>query len=193
MTLEAGRAAEDVVVGERLGPLEVNVTRSFVVAAAIATRDYQDVHHDPELAKARGAPDVFVNILTTNGLVGRLVTDWAGPASRLERVAIRLGTPVYPGDTLVLEGTVLKAGEPSDRVKGYACSEIEVSGRTARGEHVRGSVRVALPTAETLRTRGEPLGADPATPSGTDASGPSRGHTRSEQRSTMGGAGRRQP
>ncbi len=67
--------------GERLPPLEIPVTRTLIVAGAIASRDYQDVHHDPELARQKGAPDVFMNILTTNGLVGRYVTDHFGPTA----------------------------------------------------------------------------------------------------------------
>ena len=54
-------------------------TRTLIVATAIASRDYQDVHQDPDLAKKRGSPDIFMNILTTNGFVGRYVTDWTGP------------------------------------------------------------------------------------------------------------------
>ena len=68
----------DVAVGDELPPLEVALTRTLIVATAIASRDYQDVHHDPELARQRGSKDVFMNILTTNGYVGRFVTDWAG-------------------------------------------------------------------------------------------------------------------
>lgn len=50
----------------------------MIVATALASRDYQDVHHDPALAVERGSKDVFMNILTTNGLVDRFVTGWAG-------------------------------------------------------------------------------------------------------------------
>ena len=38
-----------------------------------------------------------MNILTTNGLVGRYVTDWAGPGTRSSKVAIRLGRAQLPG------------------------------------------------------------------------------------------------
>ncbi|WP_069743743.1 hypothetical protein [Streptomyces sp. EN23] len=60
---------------------------------AIASRDYQDVHHDAELAREKGSPDIFMNIFTTNGLVGRYITDHFGPAAVLRKVAIRLGAP----------------------------------------------------------------------------------------------------
>ena len=95
-----------VRVGDALPPLEIEITRTLIVAGAIASRDYQDVHHDAELARQKGSPDIFMNILTTNGLVGRYITERFGPRSVLRRVAIRLGAPNYPGDTMVLTGTV---------------------------------------------------------------------------------------
>lgn len=93
-------------VGDELAPLEIPVTRTLIVAGAIASRDYQDVHHDAELAGQKGSPDIFMNILTTNGLVGRYITDHFGPAAVLRKVTIRLGVPNYPGDTMVLTGRV---------------------------------------------------------------------------------------
>ena len=37
--------------------------------------------------RPQGMQDVFMNILTTNGLVGRYVTDWAGPDARVRRAS----------------------------------------------------------------------------------------------------------
>ena len=71
-------------VGDELPALPIPLTRTLIVATAIASRDYQDVHHDPGLAQERGSPDIFMNILTTNGFVGRYVTDWAGPDALLK-------------------------------------------------------------------------------------------------------------
>ena len=81
-TRAAGRSYDEVTVGEVLPELAIPLTRTLIVATAMARRDYQDVHHDPELARERGSKDIFMNILTTNGLVGRFVTDWAGPYVR---------------------------------------------------------------------------------------------------------------
>jgi 3-oxo-4,17-pregnadiene-20-carboxyl-CoA hydratase beta subunit len=124
-------------VGDALPALEVPLTRTLIVAAAIASRDYQDVHHDAEAARQRGAPDIFMNIMTTNGLVGRYVTDWAGPDAQLKRVKIRLGVPNYPGDTMTLTGTV--AAVDGNRVT------VDVQGANASGNHVTGTVEVGLP------------------------------------------------
>ena len=74
------------------------------VAGAIATRDFMPVHHDRDYARKQGAPDVFMNILTTNGYVARYVTDWAGPNTDVRGIAIRLGAPAYPYDTLTFSG-----------------------------------------------------------------------------------------
>ncbi|MFF6913424.1 MaoC/PaaZ C-terminal domain-containing protein [Streptomyces sp. NPDC012466] len=123
--------------GDRLPPLEIPVTRTLIVAGAIASRDYQDVHHDPDLARQKGSPDIFMNILTTNGLVGRYITDHFGPRAVLRRVAIRLGAPNHPGDTMVLTGTV-------EEVDGDTAT-VRVVGANGLGTHVTGTVTVRVP------------------------------------------------
>jgi len=139
------RRIGDVSVGDELPELPIPLTRTVIVATAIATRDYQDVHHDPSLAVARGSQDIFMNILSPNGFVGRYVTDWTGPGAVIEKVAIRLGAPNYPGDTMVLSGRVTAVDPPEGRPDGRAVAEIAVRGANSRGDHVTGTVRVALP------------------------------------------------
>lgn len=125
-------------VGEELAPLEIAVTRTLIVAGAVASRDYQDVHHDAELAREKGSPDVFMNILTTNGLVGRYVTDHFGPSAVLRRIAIRLGVPNYPGDTMVLSGKVTALGADGT-------AELSIVGANGLGRHVTGKVTISVP------------------------------------------------
>lgn len=136
-------APAEVRLGARLARLEIPMTRSYIVASAIATRDYQEVHHDPDLARERGSRDVFLNILTTTGLVGRFVTDAFGPNAELRKLAIKLGATAYPGDTLAIDGHVL------DKADTPAGCEIKVSvrGAVSRGEHVSGEVMLRLPAA----------------------------------------------
>jgi acyl dehydratase len=133
------RSLSSISLGEKLPSLEVPLSRTLIVATAIASRDYQDVHHDHELAKKRGSPDIFMNILTTNGFVGRFVTDWTGPEAQLRKVDIRLGVPNYPGDTMTLEGSVTAKDEAAGTI------EVSIRGRNGIGDHVTGTVRVALP------------------------------------------------
>ena len=146
MTVHPSRAYGDVAVGDALDELAVPVTRTLVVSAALASRDYQDVHHDHELAAGRGSPDIFMNILTTNGLVGRFVTDWSGPAGLLRSIDIRLGAPNYPGDTMVLTGSVT-AKHGAEAGGGRGVVEVAVRGANRLGDHVTGTVRVSLPVA----------------------------------------------
>ncbi|EST28580.1 acyl dehydratase [Streptomyces roseochromogenus subsp. oscitans DS 12.976] len=127
-------------VGAELPPLQIPVTRTLIVAGAIASRDYQDVHHDAELARQKGSPDVFMNILTTNGLVGRYITDHFGPAAVLRKVAIRLGAPNYPGDTMVLTGRI-------EEVDGDTAT-VRVVGANGSGRHVTGTVTVTVPAGD---------------------------------------------
>ena len=130
---------ENVNVGDALPQLSIEITPSLIVGGAIASRDFTPVHHDVAAAQAQGMQNVFMNILTTNGLVGRYVTDWAGGDARLEGVSIKLGAPNLPGDTMKLSGTV----KSKDEAKGAV--EVEVSGANAWGDHVTGTVIVTLP------------------------------------------------
>ena len=137
------RTLDSVHVGDPLPELVVELTPTLIIASAIATRDYQDVHHDPALARQRGAPAIFMNILSTNGFVARLVTDWAGPEAVVRGISIRLGVPNFAGDRMLLSGRVSAAGVRD----GVPVVEVEVSGSNGLGEHVSGTVAVALPAA----------------------------------------------
>ncbi|MFQ5697672.1 MAG: MaoC/PaaZ C-terminal domain-containing protein [Myxococcota bacterium] len=129
----------DVSVGDALPELEVPITTSLIVAGAIASRDFTPVHHVKEAAQAQGMSDVFMNILTTNGFVGRFVSDWAGVNGVIRRVSIKLGAPNLPGDTMRMTGEVVAI----DRDEGSV--EVRVTGSNSWGDHVTGSVCVALP------------------------------------------------
>ncbi len=135
----SSRRFDDVQVGDELPSLEIPLTRSLIVATAIASRDYQDVHHDPSLAVQKGSKDIFMNILSTNGFVGRYVTDWAGPDAIIRSVSIRLGVPNYPGDTMTMTGSVT--------AKADGVVDVSVRGANGLGNHVTGSVSVELVAA----------------------------------------------
>ena len=124
----------DVTAGTQLPELELPLDRTLIVAAAIASQDFEDVHHDPGAAQDRGTPDIFMSINSTNGFIDRYVTEWSGPASRISRVSLRLGVPNFPGDTMRLSGEVT-------RVDGDAVS-LKVRGENRRGVHVTADVTV---------------------------------------------------
>ena len=128
----------DVNVGDALPEQRIPITSSLIVGGALASQDFTPVHHDRTAAQASGMQDVFMNILTTNGLVERFVTDWAGVDARVKNVSIKLGTPNLPGETMVMTGSVTEKDDAENVVV------VEVTGKNAWGNHVSGTVRVAL-------------------------------------------------
>ena len=124
--------APAIAVGTTLPPLTIDATPTFVVATALATRDFQDVHHDRDLAQQKGSKDVFVNILTDTGLVERFVTDWAGPSARIGSIALKLGVPWYAYDSVTFAGEVTAVD--GDRVT------VAVTGTNSLGKHVISTV-----------------------------------------------------
>ena len=135
---------EDVREGDELPELVVELTPTLIVSTAIASRDYQDVHHDRDLAKQKGSKDIFMNILTTTGYVGRFVTDWAGPEALLRNVSIRLGAPNYPYDTMTVTGEVTKAEQGDDE----GLVTVNVKGSNTLGDHVIATVDLVLPLGD---------------------------------------------
>ncbi len=128
-----------VSVGDALPNMDININESFVVAGAVASRDFTPVHHSKGAANKSGLANVFPNILTDNGLVGRYVTDWAGPDSTLKRVNIKLGAPVLPGEVLKFTGEVAAKDDDSGIV------DIKVVAKGGWGMHLDGIARVQLP------------------------------------------------
>jgi len=121
-------------VGTELPPVDVPITTRSIVASAIATRDFQDVHHDLERARTLGTPDIFMNILTTNGYVERYVDRWRAPDDSIESIDLRLGTSNFPGDTMRLSGRV----EASDG----DVATLHIVGENGRGAHATATVTV---------------------------------------------------
>jgi acyl dehydratase len=131
----------DINVGDEVTPMDVPVTATVIVAGAIASRDFMPVHHDPEFAKKQGSPNMFMNILTSNGLCVRFLTDWAGPEAMVKKLAIRLGVPSFPNDPLRFTGSVTGKSEGSE---GEGLLEVTFKGSNSLGDHVTGSAIVSL-------------------------------------------------
>jgi hypothetical protein len=129
-----------VAIGEKLPPLRIDISSGLIIGGAIASRDFTPVHHDKAAAQAGGLPDIFMNILTSNGLIGRYVTDWAGPDCTLKRIDVKLGAPNLPGFIMTITAEVNAKDDAAGTV------DIAYSGdNNVWGTHMSGIVRVALP------------------------------------------------
>jgi acyl dehydratase len=131
----------DVRAGDELTPLVIDATATVIVSGALATRDFMPVHHDRDYANAQGAPDIFMNILSSNAYCSRFLTDWAGPDAMIRRLAIRLGVPVFPGSTLTFTGTVTGTREEGDE----GLVDVDLRATTDLGDHVTGTAILSLP------------------------------------------------
>ena len=148
LTLPAWRPREfapvHVTGPDDLPEMVVQVTPTFVVASALATRDFTPVHHDVGLAVANGSKNIFLNILTDTGLVQRFITQWAGPESIVREISIRLGVPCYAGDTLTFSGHVAERmpGQQGDRCR------VTVTGRCSLGDHIIATAVLDVPRSQ---------------------------------------------
>jgi hypothetical protein len=129
-------SAPTISVGARLPELKIYGDPTFIVSTAIATRDYQDVHHDRDQAKAKGSKDIFVNILTDTGLVQRYITDWSGPDTVIRSISLRLGVPWYAYDTVAFSGEVTA-------LDGELIS-VKVVGSNSLGDHIVANVTLTI-------------------------------------------------
>ena len=121
-------SAPPVEIGTKLPELKLHGDPTFIVSTAIATRDYQDVHHDRDKAQTKGSKDIFVNILTDTGLVQRYLTDWAGPNAVIKMIGLRLGVPWYAYDTVTFSGEVTAVDD--------GLITLKVVGSNSLGDHV---------------------------------------------------------
>ncbi len=130
----------DIRPGDRLPVLVLPVTATRIVAGAIATRDFMPVHHDRAYAISQGAPDIFMNILSTNAYCSRFLTDAAGPNSMIKRISIQLGVPVFPGSTLSFSGMVTAVTEAGDE----RLIDVQFRATNNLGDHLTGTATLSL-------------------------------------------------
>lgn len=127
----------ELKVGQSLPELAIPITHKLIIGGALASQDFIDVHHNAPAARAAAMPDIFMNILTTCGLCGRYLSDWAGAESRLRKLNLKLLAPNVPGDTMVMQGKIKALHEPR-------LVDVEFGGANSRGFHVTGSATLSL-------------------------------------------------
>ena len=94
------------------------MTATTVVLGALASRDTRPMHHDYDFAVNRnGTRDIFLNTPNQAAWFERYLTDWSGPYGRLGRMKFRMLGSVFPGDTMVLAGTVEHVENDDDRLR----------------------------------------------------------------------------
>ncbi|MBV8959005.1 MAG: hypothetical protein JOZ37_17235 [Actinobacteria bacterium] len=137
---------KEINEGDRVPSLSYDVTATTVVLGALATRDWRPMHHDHDFAVNRnGTKDIFLNTPNQAAWFERFLTDWTGPKGRLGRMKFRMKGSVFPGDTMVFNGTVTKT-ETDDAGCGWA--EVDVSLTVDGDVKTTCEARIAIPTSE---------------------------------------------
>ena len=130
----------DINIGDKIPNLDIPITASLISCAALATRDFEPCHHDKTVAQSMGLPDVFMNILTSQALMARFVTDWSGPEAVMKALKVKLGAPNVPGMTMTVSGEIVEKNDSEKSIK------VDVTGENnIWGMHMSGSVQIALP------------------------------------------------
>jgi acyl dehydratase len=132
---------DDVAEGDELPPQTREISRTTIVATAVATRDFTPVHHDHEAAQREGAKDIFLNILSTGGFIGKYLTDWSGPEGEIKKITIKLGATVFPGDSLATGGKVTGKYTEGDQ----HLVDVDFNLTVPMGPHAWGTATMALP------------------------------------------------
>ena len=113
MTIEAAprqRYFEDVAVGEEIPAVAFPLTVYRLVMAAGANRDLNSIHHNSEVAKASGAPEIYANTFMLLGMWERAVRDYIGLDGTIEAIrGFRMKAFNTVGDTTHVRGRVASA------------------------------------------------------------------------------------
>ena len=124
-----------LTVGMVLPNRDIPITHRLIVGGAIASQDFIPVHHNVAAAVGAAMPDIFMNILTTCGLVMTYLSDWAGEGF-VRRLRFNLMAPNVPGDSMQLQGGVTEFDTES------CLASIEFAGLNQVGVHVKGAAEI---------------------------------------------------
>ncbi|MBS2533382.1 hypothetical protein KGQ20_11420 [Catenulispora sp. NF23] len=136
---------DQIAAGDALPVLRYPVSATTVVLGALATRDWRPMHHDHEFAVTRnGVRDIFLNTPNQAAWFERYLTDWTGPHGRPGRMRLRMKDSVFPGDEMVITGTVTAVAVDQ---AGCGWAEVELDLAVGQESKTGCSARVAVPVS----------------------------------------------
>jgi acyl dehydratase len=120
---------DDIQVGDEAPAISHELGRTDLVRYAGASGDYNPMHTDEVAAQAAGLPSVFGHGMFSMGLLGRALTDWAGPGN-LTNYRVRFTKQTWPGETLTTSVVVTEKREDD----GQKLIDVEVGLANQDGE-----------------------------------------------------------
>lgn len=106
MSSRAERYYDDVCVGDEVEGFSVELTWTALALQVSGSQDWSTVHHDPVFASESGHATPFFNTGWTAAMLGRVLSDWAGPYGWLCRLDFSMRRMNALGDTVFGRATV---------------------------------------------------------------------------------------
>ncbi len=127
----------EFALGREIPAVSIAVTVQRMVMEAGANRDFMPVHHDARVARAQGAPDMYVNTFFVAAMIERTIRAWAGPEAHMLRIGpFRMTRFACVGRVLTCRGRIAA-------IDG-AEVELEMSMADDAGPTMSGRARVRL-------------------------------------------------
>ncbi len=86
----AERYWEDVAVGDDVPGFSKTLGWTEMVLQVSGSQDWNLVHHDSDFARDSGMDGIFYNTGWTTGMLGRVLTDWAGRSGWVEKLSFQM-------------------------------------------------------------------------------------------------------
>ena len=124
-----------------LPSITMPITLKRCIRWVAATRDFYEVHHDSEFARAAGEPSLFIGVHFAHGLMGRCGTDWSGPEGELRKLDFKAHGRIYQGEDFTVQGRVARVFREDDETR----VELELTGSTERALTHRATLTMFVP------------------------------------------------
>lgn len=122
----ARRYFEDVVLGEELPPLDVEVSLTSLVMYAAATWDFHRYHYDTAYVAKLGWPAPLMDGQMLGALLARQLMRWGGLDCFVRRLGYRQRSVVHTGDVIAVRGRV--TGIAIERGRALSLCTLSVTG-----------------------------------------------------------------
>ena len=133
---------EDVQEGDEIPAVTFNLTIQRMVMSAGANRDFALIHHNTAAGRGSGAPNMYLNNVSTLTLWERVISDWIGIHGRVKAVEFRITNFHAAGDIVTVKGQVTKKWQED----GQNLIDLEMNSEHDRGKCQVGSALIALPS-----------------------------------------------
>ena len=138
------RYFDDVNEGDEVPPITFNLTVQRLVIEAGANRDFNQIHHNTEVAQEQGAAEMYANNTFVQGFWERTVREFVGLDGQIKKVGpFRIRVFNLVGEAVITKGIVKKKWQEG----GENLVELEIWSEHSQGISVGpGPVLVTLPS-----------------------------------------------